>query len=332
MHSTVVQASRLANAAKKLRPTSTVANHTKPPEHFSINQPHTDGSAVCPPFRSFHRHSGSLNSPPLSFQDTQLTPLAPSPTTTMILRRPLLADLTATTAALYTPRTCIRTLHYQIPMRPVPKPIPFIPDHTAFLSAIGRGLSAHAAKIPSWEALFTLTSAQLKELGVEPPRARKYLLMWRERFRNGEYGIGGDCKYVSEDGVAELKLVEAPVLPSPFTGTISPRSAAATATHDPGTRKVVINVPVGADGPAEPVEQLVGEKGVGVKGVVVKGAKTIKGPYVEIVKGSGGLKAKIRLQEGIWEIRRGHKVDGGERRKAEVRAKRRAAENKEKAR
>jgi hypothetical protein len=38
------------------------------------------------------------------------------------------------------------------------------------------------------------------------------------------------------------------------------------------------------------------------------------------------------MQEGIWEIRRGHKVDGGERRKAEVRAKRRAAENKEKAR
>ena len=66
-----------------------------------------------------------------------------------------------------------------------------------------------------------------------------------------------------------------------------------------------------------------------VQGVVVKGAKTIKGSYVEPVKGSGGLRARIRLQEGIWEIRRGHKVDGGERRKAEVRAKRRAAENKD---
>ena len=51
---------------------------------------------------------------------------------------------------------------------------------------------------------------------------------------------------------------------------------------------------------------------------------------MEPVKGSGGLRARIRLQEGIWEVRRGHKVDGGERRKAEVRAKRRAAENKEK--
>jgi hypothetical protein len=251
--------------------------------------------------------------------------------TTMILRRPLLADLAATSAALYTPRTCIRSLHHQIPRRPVPQPIPFIPDHTTFLSAIGRGLSAHAAKIPSWEALFSLTSPQLKELGIEPARARKYLLHWRERYRNGEFGIGGDCKYV-KDGVAELKLVEAPVEPSPYTGTMSPRSAIATATHDPGTRKIVVNIPPGADGPEEPVEQLVGEKGVGVKGVVVKGAKTIKGPYVELVKGSGGLKARIRMQEGIWEIRRGHKVDGGERRKAEVRAKRRAAENKEKAR
>jgi hypothetical protein len=69
-----------------------------------------------------------------------------------------------------------------------------------------------------------------------------------------------------------------------------------------------------------------------VQGVVVKGAKTIKGSFVEPVKGSDGLKARIKLKEGIWEERRGHKIDGGERRKAEVRAKRRAAENKANAR
>lgn len=212
-------------------------------------------------------------------------------------------------------------------MRPVPKPIPFIPDHTAFLSAIGRGLSAHATKIPSWEALFTLTSPQLKELGVEPARSRRYLLHWREKYRNGEYGIGGDCQHVT-DGVAELKIIEAPVLPNPQLGnTISPRSAIATATHDPGTRKLVVNIPAGANAPSEPIDAL-----TKVQGVIVKGAKTIKGSHVELVKGSEGLRARIRLQEGIWEERRGHKVDGGERRKAEVRAKRRAAENKEKAR
>lgn len=208
-------------------------------------------------------------------------------------------------------------------MRPVPKPIPFIPDHTSFLSAIGRGLSAHATKIPSWEALFTLTSPQLKELGVEPARSRRYLLHWREKFRNGEFGIGGDCQHVNE-GVAELAVVQAPVAPNPQLGnTISPQSARATATHDPGTRKFVVNVAPGSP----PVPTL-----PKIDGVFVKGAKTIKGSYVEAVKGSGGLRARIRMQEGIWEVRRGHVVDGGERRKAEVRAKRRAAENKEKAR
>ncbi|KAF2684673.1 hypothetical protein K458DRAFT_365936 [Lentithecium fluviatile CBS 122367] len=237
----------------------------------------------------------------------------------MILRRPFLSA----TSAVSVSKVCFRNLQHSIPIRPVPKPIPFIPDHTTFLSAIGRGLSAHAPKIPSWDALFTLSSEQLKELGIEPARSRKYLLHWREKFRNGEYGIGGDCKHVT-DGVAELKLVEAPVGEHPIPG-MSARSAMSTATHDPGTRKLVVNVPVGADVPAEPVETL-----KGVQGVVVKGAKTIKGSYVEPVKGSEGLKARIRMQEGIWEERRGHKVDGGERRKAEVRAKQRAKENKEK--
>ncbi|KAF2788455.1 hypothetical protein K505DRAFT_286095 [Melanomma pulvis-pyrius CBS 109.77] len=239
----------------------------------------------------------------------------------MILRRPLLA---ATSTAVSAPQVCIRQLHHQIPLRPVPKPIPFIPDHTAFLSAIGRNLSAHSSKIPSWDALFTLSSPQLKDLGVEPARSRRYLLHWREKFRNGEYGIGGDCQYVS-DGVAELQLVEAPVAPRDDSGAMARWSAVATATHDPGTRRVVVNVPVGAEGPTEPLEKI-----RGVRGIVVKGPRTIKGSHVETVKGSQGLRARIKLQEGIWEERRGHKIDGGERRKAEVRAKRRAAENKEK--
>ncbi|KAF9692441.1 hypothetical protein EKO04_009451 [Ascochyta lentis] len=241
----------------------------------------------------------------------------------MILRRPL---LNASTAAVSAPKTCVRNLQHSIPMRPIPKATPFIPDQAAFLTAIGRGLSAHATKIPSWDALFTLTSPQLKELGVEPARSRRYLLHWREKFRNGEYGVGGDCQHVV-DGVAELAVVEAPVAPNPHLGnTISPRAAAATATHNPGTRKLVVNVPSG-EAPAGPVESL-----RAVNGVLVKGAKTIKGSYVEPVKGSEGLRARIRLQEGMWEERRGHKVDGGERRRAEVRAKRRAAENKDKAR
>ncbi len=128
--------------------------------------------------------------------------------------------------------------------------------------------------------------------------------------------------------MAELKIVEAVVPPNPELGnTISPRSATATANHDPGTRKFVVNVPAGDKVLKEAPETL-----SKIQGVVIKGARTIKGSYVEQVKGSQGLRARLTLQEGIWEDRRGHKVDGGERRKAQVRALRRAAENKEKAR
>jgi len=39
---------------------------------------------------------------------------------------------------------------------------------------------------------------------------------------------------------------------------------------------------------------------------------------------SNGSAALIKVQEGMWEDKRGQKVDGGERRRAEVRAKRRS--------
>lgn len=48
----------------------------------------------------------------------------------------------------------------------------------------------------------------------------------------------------------------------------------------------------------------------------------IEGPYVQPSKGSKGTVATLKVQEGLWEHRRGHKVDGGERRKAEIRFKR----------
>ncbi|KFY44220.1 hypothetical protein V494_01575 [Pseudogymnoascus sp. VKM F-4513 (FW-928)] len=62
-----------------------------------------------------------------------------------------------------------------------------------------------------------------------------------------------------------------------------------------------------------------------IKGVRVKGAQTVVGSHVLPVKGG----AVIKAQEGLWEIRRGRKIDGGERRRAEVRSKRRAAERKD---
>jgi len=65
-----------------------------------------------------------------------------------------------------------------------------------------------------------------------------------------------------------------------------------------------------------------------IRGLRVKGAFTITGPYVEPIRGTRGRVATLAVKEGMWEDRRGHKVDGGERRKAEVRYKRRAEERK----
>ena len=59
-----------------------------------------------------------------------------------------------------------------------------------------------------------------------------------------------------------------------------------------------------------------------VEGMKVAGVRTIVGPYVQLVKGTRGSEATIKVQEGMWEVRRGVKVDGGERRKVQVRRKR----------
>jgi hypothetical protein len=203
--------------------------------------------------------------------------------------------------------TQVRYLHQHMKTPSIPRPTPFVPDVQTFLTLIGRNLSQHAAKIPSWTALFSLTSTQLRELGVEPPRSRRYLLRWRENFRNGQYGIGGDLKYV-ENGVAQVRVVEVPV---------SGPDAAST-TLSSGSRKIVVNMAAGGSATEKPEEL------VPVKGLHLKGAHTIVGPHVQPVK--GGKAAQIVVKEGLWEHRRGHKIDGGERRQAEIRAKKRGEE------
>jgi hypothetical protein len=176
-----------------------------------------------------------------------------------------------------------------------------VPDVETFLTVIGRDLKEHAAKIPSWEALFTLSSDQMRELGIEPPRSRRYLLRWRQRFAEGRFGPGGDFKYV-KDGKAELKVLEV--------------------DKDALTReRYVVNIPEG-----QKVEETPWEELVRVNGYKVRGPHTVVGPYALPVPGKAG--AKVTVTEGMWEDTRGHKVDGGERRQAEVRFKRRVAERK----
>ena len=193
----------------------------------------------------------------------------------------------------------IRQLHKTRPAPPIPKPIPFVPDVPTFLTLIGRGLNKYASKFPSWDAMFSLTSPQLKELGIEPPRNRRYLLHWMQRYRKGAFGPGGDFKYV-KDGEAVLKVATPP--PSVLTHT-----------------KFVVNVPHGEDAAGKPPAEMIRPNGY-----TVNGLKSISGPYAAPLPQLAG--AVVKVTEGMWEHRQGRKIDGGERRRAEVRFKKRSAE------
>jgi hypothetical protein len=228
------------------------------------------------------------------------------------------------------PYICRRCLHKHVEAGKVPDPTPFVPDHATFLTLIGRQLSKHASKFDSWKQLFTLTSPQLKEMGIEPARSRRYLLHWREKFRKGEFGIGGDLKYV-QDGVGELRVVEVPALRNRDTAEQDPRPQATTppvsTTMSPGMTKLILNVPA-----SETTYKLEDGQSTAdlkkVKGARLHQGHIIVGPYIQPKKGSNGSVATLKVQEGLWEHKRGHKVDGGERRKAEVRFKRRVEERK----
>ncbi|KAJ0163456.1 Protein FYV4, mitochondrial [Colletotrichum tanaceti] len=192
--------------------------------------------------------------------------------------------------------TCqARWLHKTRETPRVPSPIPLIPDVPTFLKVIGRGLSQHADKFPSWKSLFTLSSTQLRELGLEPPRTRRYLLTWIEKYRRGLFGVGGDFKHV-KNGEAYLRLGYDTVV----------------------KRKLVVNVPADVDPNDIPFGELSKPRGY-----TVYGAHTIRGPYALPLKAGEG--ARVVVTEGMWEHKQGHKVDGGERRRAEVRFKKHIA-------
>lgn len=205
------------------------------------------------------------------------------------------------TAAARQPLQQTRHAHQQASKAPIiPSPTPFVPDVKTFLTLIGRGLSSHTAKFPTWEALFSLTSPQLRELGIEPPRTRRYLIHWREKFRLGRFGPGGDIRHV-EDGKAKLAVLEVERGPLDFS-------------------RHAVNVPVD-----KKPEDVPPEESVSVDGYHVEGS-TVVGPYALPMK--GGRAAVVAVTEGMWEEKRGRKIDGGERRRAEVRFKRRVAERK----
>ncbi|PWY64279.1 hypothetical protein BO70DRAFT_391061 [Aspergillus heteromorphus CBS 117.55] len=218
----------------------------------------------------------------------------------------------------------LRNFHKDTRGASAPSPTPFVPDVQTFLSLIGRGMSKYASKLPSWESLFNLSSPELRELGIEPARQRRYLLRKREKFRSGLYGPGGDLETVV-DGVAQLRVVEVPFeLKHSKSEKDAPRPLTASATLSPGMRRVVVNVlPDATDftyDPSKPLKKFAHMK--------INHGSFIQGPFLQPIKGSNGRAALIKVQEGMWEDKLGHKVDGGERRRAEVRAKKRSEERK----
>lgn len=229
-------------------------------------------------------------------------------------------------------RQCIRSVHGKYtPV--VPAPTPFVPDVPTFLTLIGREMSKHASKITSWEQLFKSSSSELQELGIEPARQRRYLLRKREKFRHGIYGPGGDLETVV-DGVAQLRVVEVPYEGKPASTAAGAegeeageKKVLASATLTPGMRKAIVNILPG-------VTEYQHNSGKEVKkflGMRIHRGSQIKGPFLSPVKGSHGRAATISVQEGMWEDKRGQKVDGGERRQREVRAKKELEERRKRA-
>lgn len=220
----------------------------------------------------------------------------------------------------FAPSTCVRCLHQRKALPVVPKPTPFVPDVQTFLSLIGREMSKHASKFTSWDSLFSLSSTELRELGIEPARQRRYLLRQREKFKNGLYGPGGDLDVVV-DGAAQLRVIEVPA-DSMQNSDNTDAVPNASATLSPGMRKVLVNLAPDAEkhesNLANPIKKYAHMK--------IHRGSTVKGPFIQALKGTNGSAAIIRATEGMWEHRRGQKVDGGERRRAEVRAKKRSAE------
>lgn len=82
----------------------------------------------------------------------------------------------------------------------------------------------------------------------------------------------------------------------------------------------VVNIPM--DKSLEEVKEEERVKVEGYKWV----RDTFAGPYVTQLK--GGKEAVVAAAEGMWEEKRGRKIDGGERRQAQVRFKKRVAERK----
>ena len=128
---------------------------------------------------------------------------------------------------------------------------------------------------------------------------------------------------MTDDGTAMLRVVEVPRLQKEGEEA---RRVVVSVNRTPGYTKLIVNVPEGK----ESYVLREGESTRDLKkpeGVTLKEGHRIVGSYVYPVKGTNGSVATIKWTEGMWEDRRGRKLFGGERRRAETLFKLRVAEN-----
>ncbi|KAG0369335.1 hypothetical protein BGZ54_010223 [Gamsiella multidivaricata] len=78
-----------------------------------------------------------------------------------------------------------RSLHAGAAKKSVPAPRGDIQDPAAFLNKIGRNSAQFADKFKSWDHLFTVTSAEMKSNMALSVKQRRWVLNWREKYRQG---------------------------------------------------------------------------------------------------------------------------------------------------
>ncbi|KAI7861628.1 IGR protein motif-domain-containing protein [Spinellus fusiger] len=67
----------------------------------------------------------------------------------------------------------------------IPEPRGKVTDVEGFMKSIGRSCPEVAGKFESWDQLFTCSSRTMKNsLGISV-KQRRYILSWRERYRQG---------------------------------------------------------------------------------------------------------------------------------------------------
>ncbi|KAG2226863.1 hypothetical protein INT45_010142 [Circinella minor] len=68
----------------------------------------------------------------------------------------------------------------------IPQPRGNIKEVEDFLKAIGRGCDEFAGKFETWDSLFTTNSRTMRQDFGIPTKQRKYILSWRELYKNGQ--------------------------------------------------------------------------------------------------------------------------------------------------